>query len=162
MLNSTENCFRNIVLCLIPSMGHLGSNNHEMPSMKMDPWAAWDRQLSHDLQSQKTTELDRYLEENPVPRSSEFDILKWWMGNAVKYPTLACIARDLLAIPASSVASESAFSTSKKIINDFRSSLLPETVEALICTQDWFRAEGKNTKFSMSSINDLIMPKDNT
>jgi len=84
------------------------------------------------------------------------------MGNAVKYPTLACIARDLLAIPASSVASESAFSTSKKIINDFRSSLLPETVEALICTQDWFTAEGKNTEFSMSSINDLIMPKDNT
>jgi hypothetical protein len=56
------------------------------------------------------------------------------------------IARDLLAIPASSVASESAFSTSKKIINDFRSSLLPEIVEALICTQDWFRAEGKKNR----------------
>ncbi|XP_039838920.1 zinc finger BED domain-containing protein RICESLEEPER 1-like [Panicum virgatum] len=146
----------------LPSMSHLGSTNHKVPSMKTDPWAAWDRQLSHDLQSQMTTELDRYLDETAVPRSAEFDILKWWMGNAAKYPTLACIARDLLAIPASSVASESAFSTSKKKINDFHSSLLPETVEALICTQDWFREEGKKTEFSMSSINDLIMREDNT
>jgi hypothetical protein len=98
----------------VASMGHLGSTDHEMPSMKTDPWVAWDRQISHDLRSQMTTELDRYLEENPVPRSGEFAIMKWWMGNAAKYPTLACTARDLLAIPASSVASESAFSTSKK------------------------------------------------
>ena len=111
--------------------------------MKTDLWAGWDRKLSHDLQSQMTTKLDRYLDETPVPCSAEFDILKWWMGNATKYPTLAYIARDLLAIPASSVVSESAFSTSKKIVNKFHSSLLPETVESLICTQDWFREEGK-------------------
>jgi len=128
-----------------------------VPSMKNDPWAVWDRQLSSDLQSQMTTELDRYLEENPIPRSQEFDILKWWMGNATKYPILACIARDLLAIPASSVAAESAFSTSERIISDFRSSLTPEAVEALICTQDWYRAEGKSIEFSMASINDFIM-----
>jgi len=79
------------------------------------------------------------------------------MGNSTKYPILACIARDLLAIPASSVAAESAFSTSERIISDFRSSLTPEAVEALICTQDWYRAEGKSTEFSMASINDFIM-----
>ena len=33
----------------LPSTGHLGSTDHEVPSMKTDPWAAWDRQLSHDL-----------------------------------------------------------------------------------------------------------------
>jgi hypothetical protein len=120
-----------------------GVVDHEVPSIKVDPWAAWDRQLSNDLQSQMSTELDRYLDEIPVPRSKEFDIFKWWMDNATKYPILVRIARDLLAIPASSVASESAFSTSKRIISDFRSSLTPEIVEALICTQDWYRAEGK-------------------
>ena len=93
--------------------GAAQSAEQAVPSMKNDPWAVWDRQLSSDLQSQMTTELDRYLEENPIPRSQEFDILKWWMGNATKYPILACIARDLLAIPASSVAAESAFSTSE-------------------------------------------------
>jgi hypothetical protein len=87
--------------------------DHEVPSIKDDPWAAWDRQLSNDLQSQMSTELDRCLDENPVPRSKEFDILMWWMANATKYPILVCIAKDLLAIPASSVASESAFSTSE-------------------------------------------------
>jgi hypothetical protein len=90
-----------------------------------------------------STELDRYLDENQVPRSKEFDILKWWMANATKYPTLVRMAKDPLAIPASCVASESAFSTSKRIINDFRSSLTPEIIEALICTQDWYGAEGK-------------------
>ncbi|OEL16534.1 hypothetical protein BAE44_0022448, partial [Dichanthelium oligosanthes] len=83
------------------------------------------------------------LNENPVPHSKEFDILKWWMGNATKYPILACIARDLLAILASSVALESTFSINGRIINDFCSSLVPKTIEALICTQDWYRAEGK-------------------
>jgi len=53
----------------VPSMGHLGSNNHEMPSMKTDPWAAWDRQLSHDLQSQKTIELD-------IWRRTQFPVLQ--------------------------------------------------------------------------------------
>jgi len=47
----------------LPSMSHLGSTDHKVPSMKTDPWAAWDRQLTHELQSQMTTELDRYLDE---------------------------------------------------------------------------------------------------
>ncbi|CAL4947872.1 unnamed protein product [Urochloa decumbens] len=57
-----------------------------LPSTRNDPWAAWDRQLNNDLQSKRSTELDRYLDEDPVPRSQEFDILKWWMGNASQYP----------------------------------------------------------------------------
>jgi hypothetical protein len=59
-----------------------------------------------------------------------------------KYPILARIARDLLAIPASTVASESAFSTGSRIISDYRSSLSSKTVEALVCLQDWFRTAG--------------------
>lgn len=49
------------------------------------------------------------------------------------------MARDLLAIPVSTVASESAFSTGGRVLDRFRSSLTPRTVEALICTQDWYR-----------------------
>jgi hypothetical protein len=49
----------------------------------------------------------------------------------------------LLVVPASSVPSESAFSMARRTINDFQSSLTPETVEAFICTQDWYWAEGK-------------------
>jgi hypothetical protein len=40
------------------------------------------------------------------------------------------------------VASESAFSTSERIVNDHRTRLARDTVEALICFQDWLRSAG--------------------
>ena len=50
------------------------------------------------------------------------------------------MARDVLAVPISTVASESCFSTRGRVLDTFRSSLTPKIVEALICTQDWLRS----------------------
>ncbi|KAF1893549.1 hypothetical protein Lal_00002039 [Lupinus albus] len=84
------------------------------------------------------SELDRYLEESLLPRTKcEFDILNWWKTNGAKYPTLQMIAKDLLGIPISSVASESSFSTSGRFLTPHRSRLHPHTLEALMCLQDW-------------------------
>ncbi len=48
------------------------------------------------------TELDAYLQEKTVPIKQEnFDILKWWKENCHRYPTVARMARDFLAIPMS-------------------------------------------------------------
>ncbi|KAG7552021.1 Ribonuclease H-like superfamily [Arabidopsis thaliana x Arabidopsis arenosa] len=86
------------------------------------------------------SELESYLADACVPRSDpKFDILLWWKKTGSKYKILSLMARDLLAIPVSTVASESAFSTSGRVIDPFRSSLTPRLVEALICTQDWIR-----------------------
>jgi len=47
------------------------------------------------------------------------------------------MARDFLAIPLSTVSSESAFSLGGRILGDHRSSLAPEMLEALVCGKDW-------------------------
>ena len=57
------------------------------------------------------TELDRYLSEEVEPFSAEFEILSWWQQNGIKYLVLQEIARDVLAVPLTSVASESTFSS---------------------------------------------------
>jgi len=85
------------------------------------------------------TELDRYLAEECEEDTKKFDILAWWKGQSTRFPILSTMARDVLAIPISTVASESAFSTSRRILDDFRTSLTPFMVEALVCTQDWLR-----------------------
>ncbi|KAF0926754.1 hypothetical protein E2562_027370 [Oryza meyeriana var. granulata] len=54
------------------------------------------------------------------------------------------MARDFLAIPLSTVPSESAFSCGGRILGDTRSSLTPEMLEALVAVrhpnQDIFEA----------------------
>ncbi|XP_019186595.1 PREDICTED: zinc finger BED domain-containing protein RICESLEEPER 1-like [Ipomoea nil] len=87
----------------------------------------------------KKTELEIYLAEAIVEEETSFDILRWWKLNAERFPILSKIARDVLAIPISTVASESAFSTSRRVLDPFRSLLTPKIVEALVCTQDWLR-----------------------
>ena len=44
---------------------------------------------------------------------------------------------DVLAIPISTVASKSAFSSRRSILDSFRSSLTPNIVQSLICAHDW-------------------------
>nr|XP_020151658.1 zinc finger BED domain-containing protein RICESLEEPER 2-like [Aegilops tauschii subsp. strangulata] len=95
----------------------------------------WDEHVS----SQMSSELDDYLGEGLVPREDDFDILKWWMEHATKYPTLAAIAWDVLAMPASAVHSEAAFSSSGPVIPKHHSALSIRTIEALVCSRDWMR-----------------------
>ena len=60
--------------------------------------------------------------------------------NSSKYQLLSKVALDVLAIPLSEVASKSTFSIGGRVLDPFRSSLLPNTVEMLICGQNWLRA----------------------
>lgn len=57
------------------------------------------------------SKLDRYLDEDPLPRDENeyFDVLDLWKVAGTRFPTLRLIARDILAISITTVASESAF-----------------------------------------------------
>jgi len=69
--------------------------------------------------NQVTGEHDRYYRDDLFPCDDDsFDILHWWKMHASKYPILACMARDVLAVTASTVAAESAFSTGGRIVTD--------------------------------------------
>jgi hypothetical protein len=95
--------------------------------------------LNNGGSSSSKSELDKFLAEEPEDDGPKFDILSWWKVNSSRFPVLGYLARDVFAIPISTVASESAFSTSGRVLDDFRTSLTPFMVEALVCTQDWLR-----------------------
>ena len=95
-------------------------------------------QLECGIGGSKKSDLDLYLTESLL-EDGELDILKWWKSNCERLPILSRMARDILVVPISTVASKSTFSTSGTVLDSFRSSLTPRIVEALICSQDWLR-----------------------
>jgi hypothetical protein len=104
---------------------------------------------------EEKTELDLYLGEPVKNLNDNVDILDYWNKSAARYPQLARMAHDILAVPVSSVASESAFNLSKKVITPNRSSLKPKMVEALMCLQDWYRCKlqkKEGMKFNLVSL----------
>ena len=87
---------------------------------------------------QKKKEVERYLGDDcEDPNDFKLDILSWWKCNATKYKILSKVAQHVLAIPVSTVVSEATFSTDGRILDPFRSSLSPSTVQALVCCQNW-------------------------
>ncbi|XP_073059682.1 zinc finger BED domain-containing protein RICESLEEPER 2-like [Primulina eburnea] len=92
------------------------------------------------------TKLDKYLGEEIEVANESLDILLWWKVNSPIFPILDEMARDVLAIPISNVASESAFSTGGRVLDSFRSSLTPKLVQTLVCLQDWLRKESSPVK----------------
>ncbi|XVF55831.1 hypothetical protein PTKIN_Ptkin06aG0068100 [Pterospermum kingtungense] len=67
----------------------------------------------------------------------DLNVLHFWKKSAFRYPDLAAMARDILSIPITTVASESTFSVRGKVLDQYHSSLKPDIVEAIVCTKDW-------------------------
>ncbi|XP_016498971.1 zinc finger BED domain-containing protein RICESLEEPER 3-like isoform X1 [Nicotiana tabacum] len=85
------------------------------------------------------TQLDLYMEEPNLDRKAnpDLDVLTFWMENRLRFSELSLMARDVLSIPITTVASESTFSIGGRIIGKFQSSILPANAEAKLCTRDW-------------------------
>ncbi|GKB29757.1 zinc finger BED domain-containing protein RICESLEEPER 2-like protein [Tanacetum coccineum] len=111
-------------------------------SMKIDLDDGFSKYLETQYgEGDGLTEVDVYLQDGAEKRGdNSFDVLGWWNQNMMKFPILSQVAKHVLAMPISTVALESPFSTGGRVIDKYRSSLTPKTTKALICAQDWLRS----------------------
>uniref|UniRef100_A0A9I9E7C1 HAT C-terminal dimerisation domain-containing protein n=1 Tax=Cucumis melo TaxID=3656 RepID=A0A9I9E7C1_CUCME len=89
------------------------------------------------------TEVARYLVEDRIDSIGDeyLDLLTWWKVNSSQFKIISQVARDIYSISVSTVTSESTFSTGGRVLDSFRSSLTPQTAEALICAQNWIQSK---------------------
>ncbi|CAI9089084.1 OLC1v1023587C3 [Oldenlandia corymbosa var. corymbosa] len=119
--------------------GQLGSGANGESRSRL---AGFDKFVMETSQNPSVkSDLDKYLEEPLFPRNADFNILNWWKAHTPRYPTLSTMARNILGIPLSKVSMDSLFSTGDKVIDQSWSSLRPDTLQALLCTQDWICSE---------------------
>ena len=80
-------------------------------------------------------ELKEYLRaQQATPNAST---LLWWNVNGGAYPRLAAMASDYLAIPATSVPVECAFSGGTDLIQPKRGALKEDIIRACMCLKSW-------------------------
>jgi hypothetical protein len=89
--------------------------------------------------------FDEYMGTNRLVKDEKFDPLPYWHARYEKNPDVARFALDMLAIPPMSDECERSFSSAKILLNDRRSRLLPDIIEANECLRAWFGKPKKNT-----------------
>ncbi|GJU85739.1 zinc finger BED domain-containing protein RICESLEEPER 2-like protein [Tanacetum coccineum] len=88
-----------------------------------------------------SSEYEQYIKTDFVrglqPKDYEsYDVLGIWKTKENQFPVLSRMALDILSVQASSVASESAFSTSGRILSIRRTRLTAESLEMCMCLKD--------------------------
>jgi len=79
-------------------------------------------------------ELQQFTDVAVIPRSD--CPLSWWARNKITYPSVAAVARRLLAIPATSVPSERLFSKAGDVISKKRNRLAPSKADRVVFLMD--------------------------
>nr|TKR74051.1 hypothetical protein D5086_0000299320 [Populus alba] len=122
-----------------------GSSLPSTSTDSRDRLKGFDKFLHESSQGQSAiSDLDKYLEEPVFPRNCDFNILNWWKVHTPRYPILSMMARDILGTPMSTIAPELAFGVGGRVLDSYRSSLNPDTRQALICTRDWLQVESED------------------
>ncbi|KAH6755448.1 hypothetical protein C2S53_013006 [Perilla frutescens var. hirtella] len=88
----------------------------------------------------RKSELEVYLDHTSyIDKRTEFDALSWWRMNNSHFRILSKMACDVLSIPITTVALESAFIAGSKVIDPHHASLGVDTMRVLLCGGDWLR-----------------------
>uniref|UniRef100_A0AAV2K1C2 HAT C-terminal dimerisation domain-containing protein n=1 Tax=Knipowitschia caucasica TaxID=637954 RepID=A0AAV2K1C2_KNICA len=88
------------------------------------------------VDNEDTDEIQVYLSLNPTMEADGRDLLSWWKQHETTLPLLARLARMVFSVPASSSSSERAFSAAGRVIEERRTGLSPETVDAVLFLHD--------------------------
>ena len=96
--------------------------------------------------SNSKSQLELYLEMPllDITMFRNMNVLEWWKDQYKRFPNLSLMACDLLSVPITTVALESTFSIGGRVLNKYRSRLLPNKVQALICTRSWLHGFDSN------------------
>jgi hypothetical protein len=94
--------------------------------------------VDQNYKEEEKAELQIYFSESRCSNGEE-DVLNWWNINQSRFPTLAKMARDYLAMQGSSVPSERGFSLSGLTVTNLRNRLYPETVRCAMCLKSWLK-----------------------
>ncbi|XP_048136291.1 uncharacterized protein LOC125315429 isoform X2 [Rhodamnia argentea] len=96
-----------------------------------------------------TDELTQYLSEPPAPLST--DVLEWWKVNSTRYPRLCLMARDFLAVQATSVSAEDMFCGKGDEIDRQRYTMPHDSTQSLLCIRSWSQC-GIQLKYKSTEI----------
>ncbi|CAF3591535.1 unnamed protein product [Rotaria sp. Silwood1] len=86
---------------------------------------------SDDDDNRPADEVDDYIKAKISYPKGE-SLLQWWQKHSIIYKKLSLLACSLLAVPASSTASERIFSKTGRILEARRQQLSPESLDSLI------------------------------
>ncbi|GLB43962.1 putative hAT family C-terminal dimerisation region [Lyophyllum shimeji] len=107
------------------------STDEDEPSARVGAASSSLLQDGADMSRPWLKEFNHYLDSGDEELGDDMTIVRWWGLNAHRYPVWASLARDHLAIMASSVSSECAFSSAGITITKRRNRLKGDVVEAL-------------------------------
>ncbi|KZV51838.1 hypothetical protein F511_06881 [Dorcoceras hygrometricum] len=97
--------------------------------------------------SSSNLELENYLtttfDFSATDEKDTFDILRWWTQKKQVYLILSLMTKEILACPVSTVAVEQAFSMGGNTLDERRSTIRPENLEAQCLLNDWSRAASR-------------------
>ncbi|KAJ0571470.1 putative transcription factor/ chromatin remodeling BED-type(Zn) family [Helianthus annuus] len=96
-----------------------------------------------------TDELTQYLSEPTAPIPT--DVLEWWKVNSTRYPRLSVMARDFLAVQATSMAPEDLFCSKGDEVERAKQSIPYSSIQCVLCIRSWIES-GLKLKYKSTEI----------